>query len=650
MGIAFPLRCAAVTVLLAVSTTQAATTNTAYVTSDEVPSGKLYPIPTATNLAGTAITVGGQPWPIAITRDGTTAYVAHAATNNVFPIDTATDTAGTPIPVGNSPQALAITPDGKTAYVANVSASTVTPIDIATNTAGTPIPVGGSPYAIAITPDGTTAYIAILSGSPNVRPIDTATNATGTPIALPGGFTPTAMAITPDGRTVYVASDSGTPSQVIPIDTATNTAGTPIATGTGLSIEGIAITPDGETAFTANNNTNTSTPIDIATNTAGTAIPAGSGPSGIAITPDGKTAYVADNGGGVTPIDVATKTAGTLIGLPLGNAPLGVAVTPDQPPVAALTIGSATAGQAASFDASGSTDPDGTIVSYAWAFGDGATQTATSPTTTHTYATAGNYTATVTAIDNAGCSTALVFTGQTASCSDSPGARASHQVAVAAAPSPPPPSPSPSPSPASPTLSTAASAGVVLGGSVHDTATLAGGSAPGGLITFKLFGPGDATCSGAAVFADTKAVLGNAAYGSSAFTPERPGTYRFTAAYSGDATNNAASAACNALGESVTVAAPAITHLRVVPQRFRAKRGATMKLTVNTAVSVRFALQRTGSRHHRAFSRRLRAGRNAVHLSARGLRPGRYVLRARPVSAAGRRFAQVSTHFAIVAG
>ena len=44
----------------------------------------------------------------------------------------------------------------------------------------------------------------------------------------------------------------------------------------------------------------------------------------------------------------------------------------------------------ASFDGSGSSDPDGTISSYAWDFGDGSTGTGVKPD--HTYTTAGDYT------------------------------------------------------------------------------------------------------------------------------------------------------------------------------------------------------------------------------------------------------------------
>lgn len=52
------------------------------------------------------------------------------------------------------------------------------------------------------------------------------------------------------------------------------------------------------------------------------------------------------------------------------------------------------------FDGSGSSDPVGTIVSYAWDFGDGDTATEVSPA--HTYASEGLYTVTLTVTDNDG--------------------------------------------------------------------------------------------------------------------------------------------------------------------------------------------------------------------------------------------------------
>jgi len=69
----------------------------------------------------------------------------------------------------------------------------------------------------------------------------------------------------------------------------------------------------------------------------------------------------------------------------------------DQPPVASFTP--TCIGLACTFDGSTSTD-DGTIVSYAWNFGDG--MTATGATAAHTYALDGTYTVTLTVTDNGG--------------------------------------------------------------------------------------------------------------------------------------------------------------------------------------------------------------------------------------------------------
>jgi PKD repeat protein len=54
------------------------------------------------------------------------------------------------------------------------------------------------------------------------------------------------------------------------------------------------------------------------------------------------------------------------------------------------------------FSSSGSSDPDGDSLSYAWRFGDGATSTAANPT--HTYTTSGVYTARLTVTDLNGAS------------------------------------------------------------------------------------------------------------------------------------------------------------------------------------------------------------------------------------------------------
>jgi trimeric autotransporter adhesin len=67
-----------------------------------------------------------------------------------------------------------------------------------------------------------------------------------------------------------------------------------------------------------------------------------------------------------------------------------------------------TPGQVISFNGSTSSDPDGSISSYAWAFGDGGV--ATGPTPTHAYAGTGTYTVSLTVTDNSGASASATTT------------------------------------------------------------------------------------------------------------------------------------------------------------------------------------------------------------------------------------------------
>lgn len=76
---------------------------------------------------------------------------------------------------------------------------------------------------------------------------------------------------------------------------------------------------------------------------------------------------------------------------------------PDKPPVAKAGPDQTVIKDTnVSFDASASYDPDGTIVSYEWDFGDGNPITVVDPVTTHSYTKPGTYTVTLTVRDAAG--------------------------------------------------------------------------------------------------------------------------------------------------------------------------------------------------------------------------------------------------------
>jgi PKD repeat protein len=74
----------------------------------------------------------------------------------------------------------------------------------------------------------------------------------------------------------------------------------------------------------------------------------------------------------------------------------------NQPPIARMSVTPymGPAGSAFTFDASASSDPDGTIASYNWDFGDGVT--GFGKTTTHAYTSAGIYIITLTVTDTSG--------------------------------------------------------------------------------------------------------------------------------------------------------------------------------------------------------------------------------------------------------
>ncbi|MDQ6687334.1 MAG: PKD domain-containing protein, partial [Actinomycetota bacterium] len=82
----------------------------------------------------------------------------------------------------------------------------------------------------------------------------------------------------------------------------------------------------------------------------------------------------------------------------------GPALPANQPPTAVATVSCHQL--TCSYSATGSTDPDGTIVSYDWDFGDNSPH-GSGATTTHTYSDAGDRTVTLTVTDNNGA------TGQT---------------------------------------------------------------------------------------------------------------------------------------------------------------------------------------------------------------------------------------------
>jgi len=386
----------------------------------------------------TAIPVGSSPVGVALTPNGKTAYVASDSAGSVSIINTATGTVTatlSSIPA----EVIAVSPVGSKALVVGNSA-TVTPINTATNATGTPLTVGGNALAVAFAPNGQTAYTANFDTPGSVSVIAGANTASPTVSTFMTGV-PTgarAIAVTPNGSKIFVA---GGGASVIAAGAGT---ATPIA-GLGGSYVAVAVSPDGTKAYFLAADTGSGTgaveELNIATGTV-TALTGNleaANQSALVVSPSGSMLYAALGDGPAEAIAI-NATTGATTDFNVGNHGYGAAITPDQAPVAALTATPAAAGSATTLDAGGTTTADGGSASYGWSFGDGTTATTSTPTTTHVYATAGTYTATVTVTDDQGCSTTLIFTGQTALCNGGPSATTTASVVVPAKVAPTPPS------------------------------------------------------------------------------------------------------------------------------------------------------------------------------------------------------------------
>ena len=448
------------------------------VASDVSTSDVLTPFFTSDDTTRSPVGLGGYiASGVGVTPDGRTAWTTNAATQgnpgSVIPVDLTQSTplAGGAVTVPGATTShvctngsvnvlaglggVAITPNGRTLYSVDAATNALYVVDVSQAPAlpGTPValPSGAQPEALAVTTDGARVLVAD-AGTDEVSVVSVASGQIVAEMALATGAKPFGIAVTPDGRHAYVAE--GGLNKVVPIDLSNNQVGAAIAVGSGP--DGVAVSPDGQHVYVTNGGTgltadsmgncqttnpgsNTVSVIATQTNTVVATVTGVSGPSGPAITPDGRTVYVApgySNGASsaITPINAATDTAGTAF--TTSSYPFQVAISPDQGPVANFTVTGAAAGQATSFDASVSTAPGAAIASYHWDFGDGATQTTTTPTTSHVYASAGSFQATLTVTDSAGTSTQEVYTGQTALQHSSGLAQQTKSVNVAVGPQP----------------------------------------------------------------------------------------------------------------------------------------------------------------------------------------------------------------------
>jgi YVTN family beta-propeller protein len=193
----------------------------AYVTdAGSAPMGDtVTPINLKTGRALHTIRVGMGPQGIAITPNGKMAYVANAGAivtgqtgaigHTVTPINLATNKPLPVIQVGHAPVAVAVSPDGSIAFVTNSNSQSVSPISVGADVAGTPILMTGTPQAIVgiANKDEMLVADATTTGGDNLAVISVADESIVRSITVPAG--PTSLAIATGGKTAWMVS-SGT--------------------------------------------------------------------------------------------------------------------------------------------------------------------------------------------------------------------------------------------------------------------------------------------------------------------------------------------------------------------------------------------------------------------------------------------------------
>jgi YVTN family beta-propeller protein len=276
-------------------------------------------IDVAKNAVTGTIAVGVAPIGVALTPDGSRAYIANRSASDfegsVSVIDTQSQTVIATLTVPGAPYGIVASPDGQHVYVTNHHPRKVSVISTQSNLVVANIDVAIKPFQIAITPDGSTVYVSCQDACDYVTAISTASNTVKGYTSVPGGAQ-SGLDVTPDGSKLYVSSNSET-MNVLDATTGALLTTVPVGSSTGA----VAVAPDGSTVYAGASNGNLNV-ISTATNTVTATIPVGSAGNlrGMALTSDGSAAYVADwDAGTVSVIDTGTRAKTATI--PVGTNP-----------------------------------------------------------------------------------------------------------------------------------------------------------------------------------------------------------------------------------------------------------------------------------------------------------------------------------------
>lgn len=311
-------------------------------------------MPAGATTSVTTVVVGTAPWGVAITPDGSKAYIGNSGSSNVSVVNLASATVQATISTGNGAAGVTISHDGQYAYVTNFRSpytlSTITtstnavtsqsadvpsystclgPLYITTSTVSSQMYYACDTYLLAgLASNGTKSGVSLAATYRDIATLPSngallAVDAThdslwfasgGSSVAVGAGAT--SLAITPDSSTAIVGSL--TAQTLSFVDIATRTVTTTLTLGG--TPEGIAINPSGTKAYVTDGTNNRVLLVDLSSRSIVSTIALGTSPLKIALTPDGRTAVVTNNSAGT--ISIIALPADEASGSQVPTAPL----------------------------------------------------------------------------------------------------------------------------------------------------------------------------------------------------------------------------------------------------------------------------------------------------------------------------------------
>ncbi|MFI5364660.1 MAG: cytochrome D1 domain-containing protein [Candidatus Binatia bacterium] len=275
---------------------------------------------------------------LAISPDGTLAYLGSPDRDMVSVLDTRTNRVVATIPVP-APASITFTPDGRFAYVVSGQyCSTLAVIDTSTHTVRKTLPLGRESSALTFSHDGMVAYVSGGDDGDLVFKIDVSTHAIVAELPIPSRAR--SMLPSLDDGLLYIAGsnpysdysddDFNTLTEIDVLDLKAQRVVRTIAmkdvenTGGRVFSDG-TFTPDGSRFYAVTDSA--VAVIELATSAVVATVPLPLQPVSVVVRADGMQAYAAGQGSDIALVDPSTTTVQAVVGV--DGIPTDIRPSPD---------------------------------------------------------------------------------------------------------------------------------------------------------------------------------------------------------------------------------------------------------------------------------------------------------------------------------